>query len=174
MKHIIIIFFCIYNLHHVFACDCKGLSLEEGYNSSSEVVLGKIIHAEHKIYVLNKESKDSIQNHFERLVFNDTIHFVEYTVQILKNYKDTQKVSELIVRAEANGSNCDIRLELGSTYMLYGNNNWSTNLYYPKDKYYVLSSICTRTTNNWKKEQKDVEKFLRKKNKTNRNIIYSK
>lgn len=154
-------------MNNVIACDCKGLSVDEGYKSSSEIVLGKIIHAEHKSYVIDKESKDSIQNYYKRLVFNDTIQFVEYTVQVLKSYKDILKSSELIVRAEADGSNCDIRLELGSTYMLYGNNNWWTNLYYPQDKDYVLSSICTRTTNNWKKEQEKLEKYLRKKDNHN-------
>jgi hypothetical protein len=141
------------------------VSVEEGYNSSSEVVLGKILKKELKYYVIDNASKDSIQNHYKRLVFNDSIHFVEYTVQVIKNFKNTQIASELVIRAEANGSNCDIRLNPGSTYMLYGNNNWWTNLYYPKDKYFVQSSICTRTTDNWKKEQKELEKLLRKKNK---------
>lgn len=164
MKYIIIIFLFLYNLNAVIACDCKGLTVEESFNSSSQVVLGEIIKVEHKTYIIDKESKDSIQQRYERLVRNDTIHYVEYTVQVFKNYKDSLKTSELILRANADLSNCDLKLELGVTYLIYGYDNWWENLYYPKDKYFILSSICTRTTKHWKKEQEELEAYLREKN----------
>lgn len=170
-EHTILIFLSLYCSNYAYSCDCYGISVGEGYKTSAEVVLGEILQAEQKTFVITHESKDSIQSHYDRLVSNDTIHFVEYTIQIIKSYKSTQDLSELIIRAEANGSNCDVRLEVGSTYMLYGHNNWWTNLYYPKDKYFVLSSICTRTTSRWRKEQKDLEKYLRKMTKKQKHKI---
>lgn len=163
MKYLIIIFLSLYSLNNLLACDCGPTSIEDAYKESTEVVLGKILKAELKTYIINKESKDSIQNHYHILVFNDTISFVEYTVQIIKNYKNTQESSELIIRAEADKSDCDIRLLVGVTYILYGHTNWWTNLYYPNDKYFVLSSECSRTTLNWKREQQELEEYLLEK-----------
>jgi hypothetical protein len=48
--------------------------------------------------------------------------------------------------------------------MVYGHNDWWTNLYYPKDKKLVLSSICTRITINWEREQQELEKYLQENN----------
>lgn len=169
MKYITLLFLSLNYLNQLHACDCKGLTIEEGYNSSTAVVLGEIIRAEQITYIIDKVSKDSIQNQYDRLLSNDTINFMEYTVQIIKNYKSTQEIAELTIRAEANGSNCDIRLKVGNIYMIYGQNNWWANLYYPNDKYFVLSSICTRTTSEWKREQKDLEKYLKKMRQTSRN-----
>jgi hypothetical protein len=73
-------------------------------------------------------------------------------------------MEDLIVRAEATHSNCDISFKVGSIYMVYGHNDWWTNLYYPKDKKFILSSICTRTTINWEREQQELEKYLQENN----------
>jgi hypothetical protein len=80
----IVLFFCF---NPVFACDCKPISIEEGYLGSSTVALGRVIKAELKTYIITSENKDSIWNHYQRLVFNDTISFVEYTIKVIKDYK---------------------------------------------------------------------------------------
>lgn len=157
----IVLFFCF---NPVFACDCKPISIEEGYAGSSTVALGRVIRAELKTYIITAENKDSIWNHYQRLIFNDTISFVEYTIKVIKDYKGSSIMEDLIVRAEATHSNCDISLKVGSIYMVYGHNDWLTNLYYPKDKKFILSSICTRTSINWEREQQELEKYLQENN----------
>lgn len=129
---------------------------------SSTVALGRVIKAELKTYIITSENKDSIWNHYQRLVFNDTISFVEYTIKVIKDYKGSSIIDDLIVRAEATHSNCDISLRIGSIYIVYGRNDWWANLYYPKDKKFTLSSICTRTTLNWKENNKNWKNIYKK------------
>lgn len=156
MKYLLI-FLLIIKAITSTACDCKPRTLKEHYDNSSLIIKGTEIHVEMKQHVLSKIEIDSLEKMTQRKIFSDTISFFEYTLRVEKTIKSKIAYDTIQVRSGANKSNCDIYLTENKTYLLYAFNASQREEYlYPRDFVFPVfySSICTRTTENWKKEMK--------------------
>jgi hypothetical protein len=156
MKGIVTILLCLYSITS-FACDCASISVKEGVNSSDLVVKATVVKIELKQFVLTKTEKDSIEGLLQRKIFNDTINFYEYTFKVEKTLKSTEIQDTIIVRSGSLKSNCDIHFSENTTYLLYASeSSMLEEKFLPKSSLFPVfySSICTRTTANWKKEMR--------------------
>ena len=161
MKYIIIISF-LFKTFTSFACDCKSKTVKEEYNNSSLIIKGTVVKIELKYHVLSKLEIDSLERITESKIFNDTINFYEYTFHLESSIKSNNEYETIIVRSGAKKSNCDIHFTENTTYLLYASNGSNYEEYlYPKSSPFpaFYSSICTRTTENWKQEMKMLKKI---------------
>jgi hypothetical protein len=156
MKGIVTILLCLYSITS-FACDCASISVKEGVNRSDLVVKATVVKIELKEFVLTRTEKDSIEGLLQLKMFNDTISFYEYTFKVEKTFKSTEIQDTIIVRSGSRKSNCDIHFSENTTYLLYASeSSMLEEMFLPKSSLFPVfySSICTRTTANWKKEMK--------------------
>jgi hypothetical protein len=115
------------------------------------------VKIELKEFVLTQTEKDSIEGLLQLKIFNDTMSFYEYTFKVEKTLKSTEINDTIIVRSGSRKSNCDIHFSENTTYLLYASkSSIEEELFYPKSSLFPVfySSICTRTTANWKKEMR--------------------
>ncbi len=161
MNYKIIIAFLLNTITSI-ACDCKSKTIKEEYNNSSLIIKGRVIKTQLKFHILTKSEVDSLEKITESKIFNDTIYFYEYTFRALNSIKSTKNYDTIVIRSGAKKSNCDIHFKDNTTYLLYGSGaSEYESFLYPKSSQYAAfySSICTRTTENWKREMKMLKKL---------------
>ena len=109
---IIVLFFCSSALS-AMACKCKIVSVKDAFKTSQIIVSITVLEMLPPI-----EKSDTIRSNDGKVYVRTPVFGYSKRV-LIKNYYKGKTLSDTVIIAE-NNSNCELPLEVGKSYLIYG------------------------------------------------------
>jgi hypothetical protein len=146
--------------YKLVSCTCVTLreyKIEEELATTEMVFYGKVISSREVKY------SEFIENPILPL---DTIDsFMEYTFIVKKIYKGNYNFDTLRIYTGKGNGDCGIVFSIAEEYIVYSNRREYPNINSEKIKNFLFTDICTRTGIYSKREDKRIQRALKKLSK---------
>lgn len=153
----------------LFACSCIGQrTVKEEFNHANAVIVGTIIRKELVVLTDSSTLNQFPNDTPSRNVWMNTITIARYDLLVYDVYKGKITSDTLTIFTGLGGGDCGIRFEIGTKYIVYGENKTYLGLLnkefkFPQAKNAFWTYNCLRTNSWFQEEITEIEKFARKR-----------
>lgn len=164
MRNQLILFFILLSgvFSGLYACDCSPTVMDSSFNRANIVAKVRIIGIREFERNISDTYQDSFQKTRDALFFKDA-QIIEYKAIVLETFKALDKFDTVYIRTYR-PSNCHLKLNLASEYILYAYDVKYLSANYDLDvrKNTFQSSRCSRTMVSNKQEVRALRKLKKR------------